>query len=115
MTWTDVCAATDLVADRGAAAVVDGQVVAVFLLGCGAVHAVDARDPRTGAIVLARGLVGEHGGRRTVASPLHKQRYDRATGECLDGGEPIATWPARVRDGRVEVAVAVDAAATTAA
>ncbi|MCZ9343439.1 nitrite reductase (NAD(P)H) small subunit, partial [Streptomyces sp. TRM76130] len=38
----------------------------------------------TGAAVLSRGLTGTHGGRPFVASPLLKQRFDLATGQCLD-------------------------------
>ncbi|MFB6556655.1 nitrite reductase (NAD(P)H) small subunit, partial [Streptomyces sp. NPDC056405] len=36
------------------------------------------------AAVLSRGLTGTHRGRPFVASPLLKQRFDLATGECLD-------------------------------
>ena len=102
-TWTDVCAAGVLLPERGVAALVDGEQIAVFLVD-GALHAVGNIEPASGAAVLSRGIVGSAGERLTVASPLFKQRYDLATGECLD--DPmlsVPVWPARLRDGRVEV------------
>jgi nitrite reductase (NADH) small subunit len=67
--------------------------------------------------VISRGIVGS---RRvgdldvpTVASPMYKQVFALATGECLDvaGKTPVRdlppdlrTWQVRVRDGIVEVA-----------
>lgn len=102
--WLRVCATSDLAVDRGAAAVVDGAQVALFLLSDGTLHAVSHRDPFSGANVMARGLVGSRDGVPTVASPMHKQTFDLRTGVCLD--DPHATldvWPARVSDGWVEV------------
>ena len=94
---TPVCRVDDLVPDRGAAALLDGDQVAVFLLATGEVFAIEHRDPFSGAHVLARGLVGDHGGRPTVASPVYKQRFDLRTGECLDDASVrVRTWPARV-------------------
>ncbi|WP_019143654.1 nitrite reductase small subunit NirD [Aeromicrobium massiliense] len=109
--WTRVCALDDLVPDRGAAALVGGEQVALFRLASGAVHAVDHRDPFTGANVLARGLVGSRGELATVASPLHKQVFSLATGQCLDDpAVRLRVWPVRVAGGQVEVAVAEDEA-----
>ncbi len=109
--WLRVCALDDLVPDRGAAALVDGQQVALFRLGTGEVHAVDHRDPFTGANVLARGLVGTRGELATVASPLHKQVFSLTTGQCLDDPDVrLRVWPVRVVDGQVEVGVGADEA-----
>lgn len=106
-TWLPVCAADQLIAGRGVAALVDGRAVAVFLLADGRVCAVDNIDPCSGASVLSRGLVGETVidgvAVRYVASPLRKQRFDLVTGRCLDADETLDTWPARVSDGTVEV------------
>jgi nitrite reductase (NADH) small subunit len=103
--WTRVCAVDDLVPDRGAAALVDGRQVALFRLSdSGAVHAVDHRDPFSQANVMARGLVGSRQGVPTVASPMHKQSFDLATGQCLDDPDvSLQVWPTRVADGWVEV------------
>jgi nitrite reductase (NADH) small subunit len=40
----------------------------------------------------------------TVASPLHKQRFDLRTGRCLDAEASVRTWSVRVSRGRVAVA-----------
>ena len=86
--WVEVCAVDRLIPDRGVAALVDGHQVAAFRLADGALHAIDNVDPCSGAAVLSRGIIGDAGGRTTVASPLHKQRFDLATGACLDADVP---------------------------
>jgi len=108
--WVDVCAATDVLADRGVCALIEGVAVALFRCSGRSVEghdrwfAVDNRDPFTGASVLSRGLVGSAGDRVTVASPLLKQRFDLATGQCIDDvAMTLGVWPIRVVDGRVEV------------
>jgi nitrite reductase (NADH) small subunit len=104
--WRVVCPLDRLIPGRGVAARVAGAQVAVFLLADGAVLAVDDHDPFSGADVLSRGLVGEVDGRATVASPVYKQRFELRTGECLeDPSVAISTWPVRVRQGWIEVAV----------
>ncbi len=102
--WNAVCPVGALTPGRGVAARVDGELVAVFLLPDRTVLAVDARDPFSGADVLSRGLVGDAGGEPTVASPVYKQRFALRTGRCLDDDSVVLrTWPARIRDGQVEV------------
>lgn len=105
--WVPVCRAERLTPDRGVAALVDGRAVAVFALSTGEVWAIDDVDPFTGAGVLSRGLVGDLDGTPTVASPLHKQRFDLRTGRCLDDDAvAVATHAARIVDGTCEVQVA---------
>lgn len=99
--WVPVCRLTDLVPERGAAALVDGQQVALFRIGDDEVLAVQQLDPFSGAHVMARGIVGSRAGAVTVASPMYKQVFDLRTGRCLDpvGKEPqhLRTWPVRVQ------------------
>jgi len=106
-TWTPVCAVTNLVPGRGAAVLVDGEALALFLLDDGSVRVIGNVDPCSGASVLSRGLIGhtDVDGEpvRYVASPLRKQRFDLDTGRCLDADADAGTWPARVVDGLVEV------------
>ena len=78
-----------------------GVTVALFLVtgeSGSFVHAVGHRDPFSGANVIARGLLGSVGDRDTVASPMYKQVFDLATGECLtDPSERLPvhrTWVA---------------------
>ncbi|MDT0166420.1 nitrite reductase small subunit NirD [Actinotalea sp. AC32] len=109
--WVAVCRLEDLVRERGAAALVDGEQVALFRLHDDEVLAVQQRDPFTGSHVLSRGIVGGRGGVPTVASPLHKQVFDLRTGACLDpGGDDaprLRTWPVRLENGTVLVGVLV--------
>lgn len=86
--WVTVCDRSLLTPGRGVAALLpDGRQVALFADRAGRTYAIDNRDPFTGAYVLSRGLVGSDGGRPFVASPLLKQRFDLATGACLDDDE----------------------------
>jgi nitrite reductase (NADH) small subunit len=112
--WTPVCRYTDLQPERGVAALVGGQQVALFRLFDGSVHAVGHRDPFSGAHVMARGIVGTRGPAQTVASPMYKQVFDLRTGYCLDAPEdPAVRLPVhavRLRDGLVEVGSPVEPA-----
>ena len=103
--WTAVCRYDDLQPERGAAALIDGEQVALFRAFDGTLYAIGNRDPFTGAFVLSRGIVGTRGGIPTVASPLHKQVFDLRSGICLDDETAAAgVFGVRVRDGLVEVA-----------
>jgi nitrite reductase (NADH) small subunit len=102
--WTGVCRYDDLLPERGVAALVDGIAVAVFRTHDGALHALSNLDPFSRASVLSRGIVGDRGGRATVASPIYKQVFELATGVCLDDPSvSVPTYPTRVVNGIVEV------------
>ena len=116
--WIDICATEQVMPDRGVAAIVDGHPVAVFRLGASnglpdEWYAVSHIDPFTDAPVIARGLIGSidsDGGEGrgdsipTVASPLHKQRFDLRTGECLaDETQKLDTYEVRIELDRVQV------------
>ena len=104
--WVAVCGAAQLTPERGRAARVGDELVAVFVLADGAVFAIDDRDPFTGAQVMSRGIVGDAGGTPTVASPVYKQRFDLRTGQCLDDDTvAVRAWPVRLHGGQVEVGV----------
>ncbi len=106
MTYTPICAVDDILPDTGVAARVGGRHVAVFRVCRERFHAIDNIDPRSGASVLARGLVGSLGERIVVASPLYKNHFDLATGECLEAPEQsVRAHAVRVQDGRVLVAL----------
>lgn len=107
--WWRICPRSALHPERGAAAMVRGEQVALFLLHDGSVRAVQQADPYAqGANVMSRGLVGTRAGRACVASPMFKHVFDLETGECLDPkGEEVRhlrSYPVRVVDGVVEVA-----------
>ncbi|MFD8727248.1 MULTISPECIES: nitrite reductase small subunit NirD [unclassified Streptomyces] len=86
--WLTACERDRLSPGRGVAVLLpDGGEAALFRDRSGAVRAISDRDPFTGAYVLSRGLLGSADGRPFVASPLLKQRFDLATGVCLDDEE----------------------------
>jgi len=114
--WTTVCRLDDLARERGAAALLAGEQVALFRLADDSVLAVQQHDPFSDAYVLSRGIVGsrsvEGAEVPTVASPMHKQVFDLRTGRCLEpaGKVParglsadLRTWPVRVVGDSVEV------------
>ncbi len=104
--WTTVCAVDDIVPHTGVCALVDERHVAVFRLGDERFFAIDNIDPKSGASVLARGLIGSLGERIVVASPLYKNHFDLATGECLEAAEhSVSVHAVRVEDGRVLIAL----------
>ena len=106
LTWTDVCAVDDIVPDTGVCALVDEQHVAVFRLGEDRFFAIDNIDPKSGASVLSRGLLGTLGDRVVVASPLYKNHFDLHTGECIEMPEQLVRTPGvRVDGGRISVAL----------
>jgi nitrite reductase (NADH) small subunit len=99
-----VCRYDDLLPERGVAALVDGEQVAVFRTFDGMVHAIGNRDPFSGAFVLSRGIVGSLADVPTVASPLFKQAFDLRTGRCLTApGASVPVHDLRCVDGVVEV------------
>jgi nitrite reductase (NADH) small subunit len=111
--WTAVCRLGDLAPERGAAALVGADQVALFRLVDGTVHAVQQRDPYSGAHVISRGIVGSRGEVPTVASPMYKQVFDLRTGRCLDGvgrdPRDLRTWDVRVEGDVVLVGAVRDA------
>jgi len=119
--WVDICPLDRLIVDRGVAAKVGPNQVAVFRVGRGRcdddssasddagvdeVFALSNYDPFSMANVLSRGIVGCKGGRLKVASPVYKQSFDLITGECLDDPSvSVPTFEVRVLDGHVQVAL----------
>jgi nitrite reductase (NADH) small subunit len=107
LSWTAVCAASEILPNTGVCALVEGRHVAVFRIGDNAFHAIDNIDPKSGASVLSRGLIGSLGERVVVASPLYKNHFDLATGECLE--EPqhsVSAHAVRIDNNIVQVALA---------
>ena len=106
LNWTAVCAVNEIVPNTGVCALVEGRHVAVFRIGTDRVVAIDNVDPKSGASVLSRGLIGNLGEQLVVASPLYKQHYDLTTGACLEQPElSVRAYSARIEDGQVLVAL----------
>lgn len=99
-----VCRLDDLEVDRGAAALVHGQAVALFRFPDDQVVALGNQDPYSRNSVLARGIVGSRGPVRFVGSTHHRHAFDLLTGQCLD--DPTVSVPCfgvRISDGTVHV------------
>ena len=109
-TWVAVCTMEDLPRERGVAALVGADQVALFRTFDDHVYAVQQLDPYSGAQVMSRGIVGSRGEAPTVTSPMYKQVFDLRTGCCIDpvGKEPetLRRYAVRVTDGVVSVAAA---------
>ena len=107
LTWTPVCAASDILPNTGVCALVEGRHIAVFRVGGDQLYAIDNVDPKSGASVLSRGLVGNLGDHIVVASPLYKNHFDLRTGACIEAPEhSVRAHTVRVDEGRVVVALA---------
>ena len=108
--WTTVCSTADLLPNIGVCAKVADHQVAIFKVlenGVASLFAIDNHDPFSDANVLSRGIVGDLKGRNVVASPIYKQHFDLATGECLENDDTrIAVYQVREHEGRVEVMIA---------
>jgi len=101
--WHPICALEDILPESGAAALIDGNEIALFRVRDG-VFAIGNYDPASDANVLARGIVGDIGGEIVVASPIYKQHFSLITGRCLE--EPrfaVPAYMAEVRNGRIWV------------
>ena len=113
--WTNVCDLDRLEPLWAEAALIDGVQVALVLLPDGHLFAVSNQDPATGSFVMSRGIVGSRGDRPTLASPLHKQVYDLATGECFSSADlTLPTYETRIESGSVRVRVAREDSASAA-
>ncbi|WP_312724946.1 nitrite reductase small subunit NirD [Stutzerimonas kunmingensis] len=109
--WRALCSRRDLVANSGVVAWLDGKQVALFHLPHtetgDQVFAIENKDPKSGANVIGRGIVGQLKGDLVIASPLYKQHFRLADGTCLEYPEQrLRVWPVRLNGEAVEIAVA---------
>jgi len=105
--WVDICAVTDLQADSGVCALVEGKQVAIFYMPKdNAVYAIDNYDPFGKVHVLSRGLIGDIHGEPMVSSPLYKQHFSLKTGQCFED-ETVKNdvYAIRIENNRVEISI----------
>ncbi len=105
--WVEVCRLSRITPGTGAAALIDGEQIAVVRArNSENVFALSNFDPFSKAFVIARGIVGDREGTPKIASPIFKQSFDLRTGECLDDPSVrLPVYPTRITDGRIEVLV----------
>lgn len=97
MTMQKICTLDNIIPEAGVCALVStaagDKQVAIFRTKEDELFAIDNFDPFSNANVLSRGLIGgtvvtDEAGEETdvlyVASPIYKQRFNLATGQCLD-------------------------------
>ena len=99
----DICSVTDLLEDAGIAALIDEKQVALFYVKkTEQVFALSNYDPFSEANVLSRGIIGSIGDDLVVASPIYKQHFNLATGQCIeDDRVSIDNYPVHINNGRV--------------
>jgi nitrite reductase/ring-hydroxylating ferredoxin subunit len=99
--YVTVCAVGDLPDGALLTVEADGRPLAVCNVG-GTLFAVDDMCPHAGASLGGGRLEGTR-----VVCPFHAARFDLATGDAVSGPTEhgLATYPVRVADGRVEVAL----------
>ncbi|WP_434564066.1 nitrite reductase small subunit NirD [Pseudomonas sp. R1-6] len=105
--WRALCSRDDLVPNSGVVAWHDGSQVALLYLPEHAdkpLYAVDNRDPKSGANVIGRGLLGNIKGELVIASPMYKQHFRLEDGLCLEYPEQrLRVWPVRLNGDVVEI------------
>lgn len=102
--WVKICAVSDLIADAGIPALVNGKAIALFYV-TEQVYAVSNYDPIGQANVMSRGIVGSIKGEMVVASPLYKEHYSLSSGKCLEKPEvSLAVYAVKVEGDEVWVA-----------
>ncbi|TLX53668.1 nitrite reductase (NAD(P)H) small subunit [Stutzerimonas nosocomialis] len=106
--WHPLCQRKDLVAHSGVVAWLDGEQVALFHVPDSEtgdqVFAIDNKDPKSGANVIGRGLIGQLRGDLVIASPLYKQHFRLADGSCVEYPEQrLRVWPVRLQGEQVEI------------
>ena len=106
--WVHACTLADIPPWCGVAALFGQTQVALIRWGDGSdrdsIHALGNLDPFSQAQVISRGIVGDHQGVPTIASPVYKQRFRLADGICLDDVTvALPVYPVRVEHGDVFV------------
>ena len=106
--WLPVCKLDEVLPNLGICAKVGDRQVAIFKIADGdatKLFAIDNHDPISEANVLSRGIVGDLKGQIVVASPIYKQHFDLATGQCLEDDIRIPVYPVREQNGQIEVMI----------
>ena len=110
--WQPVCRVAELEVERGVAALVHGQSIAIFRTPDDMVYALGNHDPFAKSSMIARGIVGVRSGVPFVASPTHKHAFDLRSGKCLDDAHvSVPSYAVKVVEGVVLVGQRKDVAA----
>ncbi len=109
--WADICSIDEILPNMGRCALVDGEQVAIFRVKTigqdidDQFYAVNNFCPFSDANIISRGIVGSISDQVVVASPLYKQRFDLATGQCIeDESISLKTYPVRIAGDKIQLA-----------
>jgi 3-phenylpropionate/trans-cinnamate dioxygenase ferredoxin subunit len=102
MSWTDVCDAEEIELEDVIRFDHGSRTFAVYRTLEGAVFATDGLCTHE-QVHLADGLVMDD----TIECPKHNGRFNYQTGAALRAPvcEALSTYPARIRDGRIEIEI----------
>ena len=104
--WHYVAMVEDVPENIGVCAKIGDLQIAVFNFSKTEWYACQNMCPHRLDNVLSRGLIGDKKGEPMVACPHHKKSFSLRSGECLSGENyEISTFPVKVQDGKVYVAV----------
>jgi len=108
--WQALCDRHDLVAHSGVVAWHDKAQVALFYLPDDEhgeqIYAIENKDPKSGANVIGRGIIGQIKGQIVIASPLYKQHFRLSDGACLEYPDQVLrVWPARLHGDAVQIGI----------
>jgi nitrite reductase (NADH) large subunit len=101
--WVPIVDAKAVPYDGGVAVKYGNVQLAVFNFASrGEWYATQNMCPHKRDMVLARGLIGDQGGKPKLACPHHKKTFSLEDGSCLSGEKyEIATFPVQVSAGTV--------------
>jgi nitrite reductase (NADH) small subunit len=109
--WFLACRVEDIPPDGGGCVLLQGEQIAIFHFSRrNQWYATQNLCPHRQQMALSRGMTGSTGEHcePKVACPFHKKTFSLVTGECLsDEGYRIATYPVRVKEGKVYVGVEI--------
>lgn len=110
-TWIHACKLEDLVYNSGVCALVENKQIAIFAvcektseLSKARLYACDNYDPIGQANVLSRGLICSIKSEVCISSPLYKQHFSLASGECLEQPEKaITVYSVKLENGQIYI------------
>ena len=109
MTYATICNIDDITPNTGVCALVGNEQVAIFRVinkGKEQLFALSNYDPFSKANVISRGIIGNKNDELFVASPIYKQLFALATGQCLDDNAvKLKTWPVEISGKKVRIAL----------
>ncbi|MCJ8321295.1 MAG: nitrite reductase small subunit NirD [Colwellia sp.] len=106
--WIDICKSEDILPNMGRCALFENEQVAIFRViesGVEKIYAINNHCPFSQANIISRGIVGCLSNKTVVASPLYKQHFDLATGQCIeDEAISVKTYAVRFEGDMIQLA-----------